>query len=253
MDTFLLLCYGIVFLFGITVGSFLNVCILRMPKGESIVTTPSHCVHCGARLRWFELLPLFSWLALQGKCRTCRGSISAQYPLVEAANGILWVLISTILGFTPYALLGCLMTSALLALSVIDGRTGEIPQGMNTFVFCLGVIHLLLNLSAWLVYVIGFFAVSAPLTLILIATSGRGIGGGDIKLMAVCGLLLGWKLILLAFCMGCMIGSVIHVVRMRFFSVGRVLAFGPYLSVGVVIAMLWGERILKWYIGIVGL
>ncbi len=241
---------SVVFLFGILVGSFLNVCILRIPKGESIVTTPSHCVHCGVRLRWFELLPLFSWLALRGKCRTCSGSISAQYPLIEAANGILWVLISSQLGFTPYALLGCLMTSALLALSVIDGRTGEIPQGMNLFILGLGGIHLLLDWSGWTVYAIGFLAVSVPLTVVALVTNGRGIGGGDIKLMAACGLFLGWKLILLAFCLGCVLGSLIHVVRMRAFGAGRVLAFGPYLSAGVVIAMLWGNQILNWYIGI---
>ncbi len=243
--------YIIIFLFGMMVGSFLNVCILRIPEKESIVTVPSHCMSCGKRLRWYELVPVFSWVALGGKCGKCKSKISAQYPVIEAANGLLWVLISVILGFTGYALLCALAASALLALSVIDARTQEIPLGFNIFIALLGAVNLALNLTNWTSYALGLVIISVPLLIILLITGGRGIGGGDVKLMAACGLFLGWKLALLAFGLGCILGAVIHLIRMRVSKAGRVLALGPYLAAGVLIAMLWGERLLSWYLGYV--
>ncbi|MDE6914018.1 MAG: prepilin peptidase, partial [Lachnospiraceae bacterium] len=114
----------------------------------------------------------------------------------------------------------------------------------------LGLIRVLTDLPNWTAYVIGFFAVSAPLYLLYIITKGRGIGGGDIKLMAAAGLLLGWKLAVIGFLLGCILGSVIHVVRMRLSSAEHVLAMGPYLSAGIFIAALWGDRMLAWYLSL---
>lgn len=242
--------YIFTFLLGITVGSFLNVCILRIPAGESIVTGPSHCTSCGRRLAWYEMIPVLSWLALRGRCRTCGAAISPQYPLIEAANGFLWLLVTAALGFTPDALLGCLMTSALLVLSVIDARTGEIPPGTAIFIAALGAARLVLHPGLTLSLLLGAAAVSGFLLLVLLVTGGRGVGGGDVKLMAACGLLLGWKLILLAFLLGCLLGSAVHLVRMRFFGAGRVLALGPYLSAGVFLSLLWGDALLTWYFGL---
>lgn len=239
--------YSIIFLFGITVGSFLNVCILRLPKGESIVTVPSHCVGCGRRLRPLELIPLFSYLFLRGRCASCKRRISPQYPLVEAANGVIWLILFWRFRLTPLFVLACLLCSALLVLSVVDARTREIPPGTTIAILVLGALRLILDLPGWPLYVIGFFAVSLPLYIILMASGGRGIGGGDVKLMAACGLFLGWKLILLAFFAGCFFGSVIHLSRMAAKKAGRVLALGPYLSAGVFFALLWGDALLKWY------
>ena len=244
-----ILFYIIIFLYGIVIGSFLNVCIYRIPKQESIVKVRSHCMDCGYQLKWYDLVPLFSYIALRGKCRKCGARLSAQYPIIEAANGLLYCIVFYVLGFTVYSGLICLLVSALLALSVIDFRTYEIPIGFNVFILTLGLIHLALDYRNWLQYVIGLVAVSGFLYVIYLATKGRGIGGGDIKLMAACGLFLGWKLIVLALVLGCVIGAVIHVARMRLVKADRVLAMGPYLSVGVLIAALWGERILSWYIG----
>ncbi|MEG1492189.1 MAG: prepilin peptidase [Oscillospiraceae bacterium] len=242
--------YIFVFLFGITIGSFLNVCILRIPAHESIVTGPSHCPSCGKGLKWYELIPVFSFLALRGRCSGCKCAISAQYPLIEATNGVLWILTFATLGFSPIAALVCLMVSALLVLSVIDARTREIPSGTTIFILVLGVAALLLDLSNWLSHIIGFFAVSLPMLAVFLITRGRGIGGGDIKLMAVCGLLLGWKLILLALFLGCFAGTIIHLSLMAFKKAGRELAFGPYLSIGIFAAALWGEALLTWYFGL---
>lgn len=143
----------------------------------------------------------------------------------------------------------CLLFPALLILSVIDFRIYEIPSGINLYILALGVIRLCTDLSNWTQYVVGFGAVSLFLAILYYATKGRAIGGGDVKLMAACGLLIGWKLIIMAFLVGCILGAVIHVIRMKISGVDHVLAMGPYLSAGVVIAVLWGERILQWYLG----
>ena len=180
--------YIIIFLYGIIIGSFLNVCIYRIPKNESIVKVRSHCMECGYQLKWYDLVPLFSYIALRGRCRKCRTKLSPQYPIIEAANGIFYCLTFYVLGFTIYSGLVCLLVSTLLALSVIDFRTFEIPLGFNVFILTLGLIHLALDYPNWLQYVIGLVAVSGFLYVIYIATKGRGIGGGDIKLMAAWGL-----------------------------------------------------------------
>lgn len=249
MDPILLLLYIILFLYGIVIGSFLNVCIYRIPKQENIAKVRSHCMQCDHQLKWYELIPLFSYLLQGGKCRVCKTKISVQYPLIEGANGILYVFIFMINGINVDSLLYCLLTSTLLVLSVIDFRTYEIPIGINYFILVLGVLRTVLHHTHWAEHVIGFFAVSVVLYIIIIATKGRGIGGGDMKMMAVCGLFLGWKEIILAFLLGCIIGSVVHVIRMRVTKCDHVLALGPYLSIGVFISMLWGAQWISWYFG----
>lgn len=249
MDPILFLLYIILFLYGIVIGSFLNVCIYRIPKQENIAKVRSHCMQCGHQLKWYELIPLFSYLLQGGKCRACKCKISVQYPLIEGANGILYVFIFMINGINVDSLLYCLLTSALLVLSVIDFRTFEIPIGINYFILALGVIRTVLHDTDWLNHVIGFLAVSVVLYIIILVTKGRGIGGGDMKLMAVCGLFLGWKEIILAFLLGCIIGSVVHIIRMRVSKCDHVLALGPYLSIGVFISMLWGAQWIAWYFG----
>lgn len=238
---------SIIFIFGIVIGSFLNVCIYRIPEKEDIVKTSSHCMSCGYHLKWYDMIPLLSFLALRGKCRKCGAKLSVQYPLIEAANGILYVCIVWTGGLSIDSLLYCLLASALLVLSVIDFRTYEIPFGINLFILALGLVRVATDASNILNYLTGLLAVSIVLAILYYATGGRAIGGGDVKLMAACGLLLGWKLIIFAFLLGCVLGAVIHVIRMKVSGEGRVLAMGPYLSMGVLIAALWGERMINWY------
>jgi leader peptidase (prepilin peptidase)/N-methyltransferase len=238
----------IIFIYGTIIGSFLNVCILRIPKGESIVTERSHCMNCGYQLKWYDLVPLFSYLLLRGRCRRCKQPILIQYPLIEAANGILWVITFLFCSFSWDTVVICLVVSVLLTLSVIDFRTYEIPPSLNICLAILAAVRLTLHLDDWINYAIGAFVVSGFLLLLFLVTSGRGIGGGDIKLMAAAGLLLGWKLILLALFLGCLYGSVIHIIRMKLSKEGSVLAFGPYLSMGIVTALWYGEKIIDWYL-----
>lgn len=248
-----LILYIPIFLFGIVIGSFLNVCIYRIPKHEDIVKTRSHCMSCGYTLKWYDMFPVFSFLVLRGKCRKCGTKLSIQYPLVEALNGVLYVLIVWIHGATVEALLYCLLISALIVISVIDFRTLEIPIGLNIFILILGIARVATDFQNVWDYVIGFLAVSLVLAVLYYATKGTAIGGGDVKLMAVCGLVLGWKLIVLSFFVGCIAGSVIHVIRMKAFGAERVLAMGPYLSLGVLVSVLCGNPLLQWYLGLLGL
>lgn len=242
-----------VFIFGLVIGSFLNVCIYRIPKKEGLVITRSHCVSCGYQLRWYDLVPVFSWMALGGNCRNCKAKISVQYPLVELTNGILYIIIVGVAGYLlpnqlTESLLYCLLASALLVLSIIDIRTREIPFGINVFIGILGLIRVGMDYRNWYVYVIGFFAVSLFLELVLLFTGGRAIGGGDVKLMAVAGLCLGWQKIVLAFVLACIIGSVVHLSRMKICKSGHELAMGPYLSVGIFLAAMWGREWIRLYL-----
>lgn len=240
----------IVFLYGIVIGSFLNVCIYRIPRGEDLIRVSSHCTSCGYRLKWYDLFPIISYLALGGKCRKCKEKISCQYPIIEAVNGGLYVLIFCVNGWEVQSVIYCLMASALLVLSVIDFRTYEIPFGINVFIFILGCINLGIDWADWKNYLVGFFAVSAFLYLLYLLTKGRAIGGGDIKLMAAAGMLLGWEKIILAFVLGCILGSVIHLIRMRVTKAEHVLAMGPYLSAGIFIAALWGDSLIWMYLNL---
>lgn len=242
--------YIFIFLIGIEIGSFLNVCIYRIPNHETVVTERSHCMSCGYQLKWYDMIPVFSWLCLRGKCRKCKSAISAQYPIVEAGNGILYIIIFGVNGFNMVSVLYCLMASALLVLSIIDIRTYEIPFGINVFIFALGLVRLLVDNRNWSMYLIGFFAVSVFLEILLLASHGKAIGGGDVKLMAAAGLLLGWKEIILAFFIGCILGSVIHLARMKIQKAEHMLAMGPYLSAGIFIAALWGEQMVQTYMEI---
>ncbi|MDE6014456.1 MAG: prepilin peptidase [Acetatifactor sp.] len=248
----MILFYIIVFLYGIVIGSFLNVLIFRIPKKEKLVMTRSHCMSCGYQLRWFDLIPLFSFLVLGGKCRKCKTRLSVQYPIIEALNGVLYLAVFARYGVSVESLLYCLLFSALLALSVIDFRTYEIPTGFNYFILTLGLIRVATDMENWLEYAIGLVAVSLVLYLIYRISNGAAIGGGDVRLMAATGLLLGWKRNVLAFLLGCIIGSVIHVARMKISKADHVLAMGPYLAVGVAIAVMWGGEMIAWYLGILG-
>lgn len=252
IDTILIPIYIIIFIYGIVIGSFLNVCIYRIPKKENIAIVRSHCMTCNHQLQWYDNIPLFGWLMLRGKCRYCKAPISPQYPIIEASNGVLWLLVAIVNGLNVDSLLFALMGSALLTLSVIDFRTYEIPIGINIFILALGLIMTVFHYTDWLSHVIGFFAVSIPLYIIFLVTSGRGIGGGDIKLMAAAGLLLGWKLILLALALGCIIGAPVHIIRMKIAGADRVLAMGPYLSMGIMISCLWGNWLMDLYLKFAG-
>ena len=228
--------YIVAFLYGIVIGSFLNVLIFRIPKKENIVQS-SHCMNCGRKLGWRDMVPVFSYIILRGRCRQCGARISIQYPLIEALNGVLY----------------CLMTSALIVIAVIDERTYQIPVSQNLFLGLLGILMTVYDFRHILSHIIGAVVVSLFLYGLYYFSSGKAIGGGDIKLMAYAGLLLGAKNIILAFILACILGSVIHTIRMKVSKRNNLLALGPYLSAGIFIAALWGSRFWTWYLGMMGI
>jgi leader peptidase (prepilin peptidase)/N-methyltransferase len=242
--------YVFIFIIGVLFGSFLNVLIYRIPLKEEFVKTPSHCMSCLHKLAWYDNIPLLSWLMLGGKCRYCKAKISAQYPIVEFANGLLWIFTFLVNGISIESVLICAMASGLLALSIIDWRTYEIANGFHYFIAVLAFINIAMDYINWPSYLIGMFCVSIPL--LIIGLFG-GVGFGDVKLMAACGLLLGWKKIILALAVGCIVGSIIHIIRMKVAKAERMLAFGPYLSIGIFVASLFGDQLISWYLSILGL
>ena len=177
MTTELIPIYILIFAFGIVIGSFLNVCIYRIPQHETVVTERSHCMRCGYQLAWYDMVPVFSWLFLRGRCRKCKEPISPQYPIIEALNGILYIVVFAVNGLELTSIIYCFLTSALIVLSVIDWRTYEIPLGINIFILVLGILHVFLDHDNWSEYVIGFFCVSLFLEILLLVSGGRAIGG----------------------------------------------------------------------------
>lgn len=245
--------YIMLALFGLCVGSFLNVLIYRIPKGEEFVKTSSHCMSCGHNLKWYENIPVLSWLLQGGKCRACGVKLSAQYPIVEALNAAMWVLTGVIYrGDWLTVGLYCILFSMLLVLTVIDWRTFTIPNGVNLTIFILGLIRLVTDLKQWPLYVVGMLSVSLVFLLLYVLTGGNGLGMGDVKLVGAAGLLIGWQNMLLAVLVGSVSGAVIHSVRMRG-GEGRKLAFGPYLAAGIWLAALAGGPIISAYLGLFGL
>ena len=245
--------YIMLALFGLCVGSFLNVLIYRIPKGEEFVKTSSHCMSCGHNLKWYENIPVLSWLLQGGKCRACGVKLSAQYPIVEALNAAMWVLTGVIYrGDWLTVGLYCILFSMLLVLTVIDWRTFTIPNGVNLTIFILGLIRLATDLKQWPLYVVGMLSVSLVFLLLYVLTGGNGLGMGDVKLVGAAGLLIGWQNMLLAVLVGSVSGAVIHSVRMRG-GAGNKLAFGPYLAAGIWLAALAGGPIISAYLGLFGL
>lgn len=245
--------YVLLALVGLCVGSFCNVLILRLPRGEEFVKTPSHCMTCGHRLRWYELVPLVSWLVQGGKCRACGAPISRQYPIVEAANACAWLLAAAVWGGDGLRLgLYCALSSLLLVAAVIDERTFEIPDGLNLAIGVLGAVQVIADREHWLTYLLGGLCAGGFFFLLTFLLGGAAMGMGDAKLMAAAGLLLGGPRVFLAVLVGSVTGSVVHLVRMRF-GAGRTLAFGPYLAFGIWVAALFGDGLIQWYLGLFGL
>lgn len=243
-----------IFVTGACVGSFLNVLILRIPEGENFVTGRSHCMSCGYTLTWYDMIPVLSWLFYGGKCRKCGAKISAQYPLIELTNAVLWTVTAAVCGPELRTLILLPVISALIVISVIDIRTFEIPFGLNLVIGSCGLAVTILGGRAELLsHVGGFFIISLPLFILFLISGGSAIGGGDVKLMAAVGLVLGTGNTVAAFIIGCFLGVVIHLVRMKVQGTGSRLALGPYLAAGSIIAIWAGNPLVSWYLNLLGL
>ncbi len=247
------------FLVGAVIGSFLNVVIYRLPRGESIVSPPSRCPHCRAPIVPWQNIPLVSWFLLGGKCRRCGGPISLRYPLVEGVNGLLYVLCVLHFGLGLQALAGAAFCSALLAVTGIDLDHQIIPDAITLpgMIFGLAASSFLpVSLpesAAALLAGGGFFYLVAAVSDRLLGKPG--MGGGDIKLTAMMGSFLGPASLAVAVFAALLSGSLVSVVLMALGRKNRkdVIPFGPFLALGGVTALFWGARVLDWYFSLSGI
>ena len=240
-------------LFGAIIGSFLNVCIHRLPLRESLLWPRSRCPQCAQTIAWYDNLPILSYFWLRGRCRACRRRISWRYPLVEALNAAGYGLIIWRFGFSASALMYLLLWSSLIVISFIDLDHMIIPDRITLPGIALGLVAGTLLLPRWWDSVVGllvgggilyFMAWSSPYLV-----GKEGMGGGDIKLLAMIGAFLGWKPAILTIFFGGLLGAVVGVTLMgvRVITREAYLPFGPFLSLGAVVAILYGQEILTWY------
>lgn len=239
----------LVFLFGLLIGSFLNVCIYRIPEGISVAEGFSFCPNCKKRIRPLDLIPVISYVFLRGKCRYCHSAISVKYPLIELLTGVLFILVYFQYGLTILAALTAILTAVLVVISFIDLRHQIIPDGLVLVVLALGIAALFFSGRSPLEHIIGFFVVSGLLLAVALLSNG-GMGGGDIKLMAAAGLFLGWKLILLSLILASILGSLISIGLLVSKKANRksMIPFGPFLSLGILISALYGDLLIYWYL-----
>ncbi|OQY23983.1 MAG: prepilin peptidase [Desulfobacteraceae bacterium 4572_35.2] len=246
---------AIVFVFGSIIGSFLNVCIYRIPAGLSIVSPPSRCGHCETMLRWYHNVPILSFLVLRRRCAFCRVKISWRYPLIEALNGGLFVLVFYFYGISLPTLVFFLFVSALVVITFIDLDHQIIPDviSLSGIVVGFGCSFVLPWLS-WQDSLYGIllgggslFAVAAGYELL---TKKQGMGGGDIKLLAMLGAFLGWKAVLPIIFLSSLVGTLIGVPLMLIKGENGRLAipFGPFLALASVVYLFWGPAIIRWYL-----
>ena len=239
------------FLFGLAIGSFLNVVIARLPTGRSIARPPSACPACSTLIRWYDNVPVLSWLWLRGRCRACRAVISWRYPAVELLTAVLFALAARQLGPTLDLGTALLLLAALVAITGIDLDHQIIPDVITLPGIVVGAVaNLTVRPGNWLDTLLGI-VIGGGLFLIIILASGGGMGGGDMKLGAMMGAFLGWKLVLLAILLGVFAGGAVAIGLLSTGSKGRKdpVPFGPFLALGAVVSLLWGHGLLAWYLG----
>jgi leader peptidase (prepilin peptidase) / N-methyltransferase len=266
-------------LFGLIVGSFLNVCIVRLPRGRSIANPPSHCPRCRAPIKFYDNIPIISFLILRGKCRSCGEPISWRYPIVELMNGLFYVWIVNELGVGGEAWLMMAFCSSLIVITFIDFDHQIIPDVITIPGMLIGLsiapffmysltdqlpFHLdqLLPhagpyLTAFMNSLIGLILGGGPLLAIGWLWEKlrhvEAMGGGDIKLMGMVGSFLGWKGALLTIMLGAVAGSVVGIllILLKKHKMEKVIPFGPFLALGAVAAAFYGPDIVSWYLSLI--
>lgn len=235
-------------LFGVTVGSFLNVCIYRLPKKISISKGRSMCTSCNNTIKFYDLIPVLSYIILGGKCRNCKSKISFRYPLIEFLNALLWLITFLYFGFTIKSVIYCIFFSVLLILSMIDFDIQEIPNELQFCILILGVSSLFVDGFPVLFWdrIIAMFIISIPMAILTIVING--FGGGDIKLMFVAGFLLGTKSIILTMFIGSILASIYGIAYLIIKKERKQIPYGPFLSIGMFISIFFGTNIINWYL-----
>lgn len=241
---------------GLCVGSFLNVVIARVPAGRSIVYPGSACPGCGAAIAWYDNLPVVSYLLLGGRCRSCREPISWRYPAIEIACGALFLLAYHRFDLGPGLVSALVLLAGLLAITVIDLDHQIIPDVLSLPGIALGLLFSLAPGGVgWLQSLLGVL-VGGGVFVVIIAGSAlvigqAGMGVGDVKLGALLGAFLGWKLALLSILLSVLLGGPLAATLLATGRKGRKdpIPFGPFLALGGLISLFWGDAVLAWYFG----
>jgi len=266
-------CYAdkiFVFAIGAIMGSFLNVCIHRMPGKESVIFPSSHCTKCGKNIRWYDNIPILSYAALLGRCRFCRERISVRYPLVEIITASILTALFAGFGLTPKFFAYSIMTCGLIVATFVDFEIQEIPDEISLGGIVSGVMLAFLfpsifgatlRLQALLGSLAGVFAGGGSI-FILKALGGLAfrkkietlgiegaMGGGDIKLMAMIGAFLGWKLAILTFFMAPFLGTVPGIIS-KIRNGSETIPYGPFLSMAALVSVFFGSKILNLFFGV---
>jgi leader peptidase (prepilin peptidase)/N-methyltransferase len=247
-------------LFGLIVGSFANVCIHRLPRGESLVRPRSRCPKCGTPISALDNIPVLSWLFLRGRCRRCRARISWRYPAVEAANGLLWMGLAAALGPTPRAFALMAFSTAVLVLALIDLEHQLLPDVITLPGIAAGLASSVLPgspitpLASALAAAGGFAALTLMNAAYRSARGVDGFGGGDPKMVAMIGAFLGWKGAFLTVFVASAAGALVGVGLMLFR--GRTgqhkLPLGSFLGAAALVVVFAGDPLLAWYRGMLG-
>lgn len=246
--------YILVFLIGAAIGSFLNVCIHRIPAGGSIIFPPSHCPSCKTGIKFYDNIPIISYLLLRGRCRQCKSSISFRYPLVESINGIGYMLLTYEFGVGWTAFAYALFISSLLVLTFIDLSHQILPDLITLPGIIVGLIAASSVLPTGIINsVIGVLVGGGAFYLVAVISRG-GMGGGDIKLIAMIGAFLGWRDVLLTIFIGALTGSLVGIFLMLFKGKKRKdpIPFGPFLAAGAIISVFLDRELFIWYVNLRG-
>ena len=245
----------IISLYGLLIGSFLNVCIYRIPKGESIAFPPSHCPSCQTNLKWYNLIPVLSYVFQRGQCGECKAEISLQYPLVELLNMALYILTYIKYGITLEFFFYAILFSLLIVIAIIDLKAMIIPDILVILIVGMTIIYKLVGYinyhqSPQLLDGISGLVLSALLFILIIWASQGGMGIGDVTLTGSLGFILGVKRIFLTIFLSFILGAIISVYLLVNKIKGRKdpIPFGPFIILGFFIVVFWGDGLLSWYL-----
>lgn len=245
------------FIFGALVGSFLNVCICRLPRKESVVSPPSHCPLCGYKIPFYDNVPVLSYILLGGKCRSCKTRISPQYPLVEMITALLTLLLFVRFGPTFYFLVLFFFCCAMVVVTFIDLEHQIIPDVISLSGIVAGfALSFFIPQLGWRASLAGILVGGGSLLLVAwgyhLITKKEGMGGGDIKLLAMMGAFFGWKAIPFIIFVSSLVGSVIGISLMLVQKKDSKLAipFGPFLAFGAILYIFFGRQLIHWYLGL---
>ncbi|HLR20453.1 MAG TPA: prepilin peptidase [Tissierellaceae bacterium] len=244
----------IVFIYGLIIGSFLNVCIYRIPIQKNIAFPSSYCPKCNVHIRWYDNIPILSYLILLGQCRYCGDRISLQYPIIELLNAIIYSVLYYKFQFSLDFLFFSIISSILIIISFIDLKYMIIPDVLVSIIFISTIIHKILSHSMYnesINFLNGLagFIISGVLFLAIVILSKGGMGGGDVTLISTLGFILGIKLILLNIFLSFLLGACISVIllSLKMKTKKDPIPFGPFIILSFFIVLLYGNNILSWY------